>query len=91
MEIVFLLEREEREETLLKSIVFNSVYGMPIKGEGAAHPGSMLQGRTPSDVQAQVLQACRTDTCLAMHSASRCNAHAKAHVSDQFQAEWQDG
>lgn len=36
MEIVFLLEREEREETLLKSIVFNSVYGMPIKGEQAA-------------------------------------------------------
>lgn len=34
MEIVFLLEREEREETLCKSIVFKSVYGMPMTGAG---------------------------------------------------------
>jgi hypothetical protein len=32
MEIVFLLEREERQDEQSKSIHFKSVYGMPIKG-----------------------------------------------------------
>lgn len=43
MEIVFLLEREEREETLCKSLVFKSVYGMPMKG-GACEASSREGG-----------------------------------------------
>jgi hypothetical protein len=33
MEVVFLLEREEKQEEEFKAIHFKSVYGMPIKGE----------------------------------------------------------
>jgi hypothetical protein len=74
MEIVFLLEREERQNEQSRSIHFKSVYGMPIKGRNTRlEPSwSVLQLCRAS----QLFMGCRTYILALLHKTLICGGLA---------------